>query len=108
MALQPYVGPWSLFQFRNTDDRTLWTGDQPVARPLPTRDNTNTGNMQISMPRVGFEPNISTSERAKIFHALDRAATVIGKSLIKLKLNSVVFSPQVNYTERATAACRRS
>jgi hypothetical protein len=26
----------------------------------------------------------------------------------KLKLNSVAFSPRVNYTDRATAACRRS
>jgi hypothetical protein len=26
----------------------------------------------------------------------------------KLKLNSVAFSPQANYTDRATAACRRS
>jgi hypothetical protein len=25
----------------------------------------------------------------------------------KLKLNSVAFSPQANYTDRATAACRR-
>jgi hypothetical protein len=36
MALQ-FVGPWPLFQFRNlyTVGRTPWTGDQPVARPLP-------------------------------------------------------------------------
>jgi hypothetical protein len=26
----------------------------------------------------------------------------------KKKLNSVAFSPQANYTDRATAACRRS
>jgi hypothetical protein len=26
----------------------------------------------------------------------------------KTKLNSVAFSPQANYTDRATAACRRS
>jgi hypothetical protein len=30
------------------------------------------------------------------------------KLLKKLKLNSVAFSLQANYTERATAACRRS
>jgi hypothetical protein len=24
-----------------TIDRTPWTGDQPVARPLPTQDNTD-------------------------------------------------------------------
>jgi hypothetical protein len=30
------------------------------------------------MPRVGFEPTIPVFEQAKTFHALDRAATVIG------------------------------
>jgi hypothetical protein len=30
------------------------------------------------MSRVGFEPTVSMFERAKIFHASDRAATVIG------------------------------
>jgi hypothetical protein len=30
------------------------------------------------MPWVGFEPTIPVFERAKIFHALDGAATVIG------------------------------
>jgi hypothetical protein len=40
----PFAGPWLLFQFLNlyTVGRTLWTGDQPVARPLPTQNNTNT------------------------------------------------------------------
>jgi hypothetical protein len=28
--------------------------------------------------------------------------------LLLLKLNSVAFSPQANYTDRAAAACRRS
>jgi hypothetical protein len=40
MALQPFVGPWLLLQFRNlfyTDGRTTWTSDQQVARPLPTQ-----------------------------------------------------------------------
>jgi hypothetical protein len=35
------------------------------------------------MPLVGFEPMIPVFERAKTFHALDRAATVIGKNVIK-------------------------
>jgi hypothetical protein len=30
------------------------------------------------MPWVGFEPTILVFERAKTFHALDRAAAVIG------------------------------
>jgi hypothetical protein len=31
------------------------------------------------MPRVGFEPTILAFERAKTFHALTRAGTVIGR-----------------------------
>jgi hypothetical protein len=31
------------------------------------------------MPRVVFEPTIPVFERAKTFHALDRAATMIGE-----------------------------
>jgi hypothetical protein len=30
------------------------------------------------MPRVGFQPTITASERAKTVHALDRSATVTG------------------------------
>jgi hypothetical protein len=45
MALHP-CGPWPLFQFLNlyTVGRTPWTGDQPVARPLPTHRSTQTQN----------------------------------------------------------------
>jgi hypothetical protein len=57
-------------------------GDQPVARPLP-KQNTNTEVTQTSMSRVGFESTIPVFERAKIFHALDRAATVIGNENLK-------------------------
>jgi hypothetical protein len=69
MALQPFVGSWLLLQFRNpfyTDDRTPWTSDQSVARPLPTHGTTET---QTSMPPVEFDPTIPE---------FDRAATVIG------------------------------
>jgi hypothetical protein len=38
------------------------------------------------MPWVGFEPKIPVLEQAKIFHALDRAATVIGDSQTKQRL----------------------
>jgi hypothetical protein len=31
------------------------------------------------MPRVGYEPTIPAFERAKTFHASDRAATVISR-----------------------------
>jgi hypothetical protein len=33
------------------------------------------------MPRVGFEPTITASERAKTVHALDRSASVTGAVL---------------------------
>jgi hypothetical protein len=38
IGLQPFVGHWPLFSFliSYTVCRTPWTGDQPVARPLPT------------------------------------------------------------------------
>jgi hypothetical protein len=64
---------------------TPWSRDQPVARPLPTHRRTQTQNKrtQTSMPWVGFEPPIPAFERAKAFHALDRAATVIGTMRFK-------------------------
>jgi hypothetical protein len=83
MALQPFVGPWPLFQFLDlfyTVGRTLWTGDQPVARPLPAHRTVRTQNKrtQTSMPQVGFEPTIPVFEQAKTIRALKLAATVIG------------------------------
>jgi hypothetical protein len=41
-----------------TVGRTPWTGEQPVARPLPTHRTTQTQNKltQTSMPWVGFYP----------------------------------------------------
>jgi hypothetical protein len=44
LALQPFVGPWLHFQFLNPihSGMTPWMGHQPVARPLPKQNNTNT------------------------------------------------------------------
>jgi hypothetical protein len=82
MALQPFVGPWPLFQFLKlyTVGRTTQTGYQPVARPLPAHRTAQTQNKrtETSMPRVGLEPTIPAFQRAKTVHALDRAATVTG------------------------------
>jgi hypothetical protein len=85
MAVQPFVGPSPLVDFRNlfyTNGRTPWTGDQPVARPLPTHRTTQAQNKrtQTPMPQMGFEPTMPVFEWAKTVHALDRAATVIGWS----------------------------
>jgi hypothetical protein len=63
---------------------------------------------------VGLEATIPAFERAKTVHALDRSATVTGsQELVQvtkygIKLNSVAFSVQANYTDRATGACGRS
>jgi hypothetical protein len=82
LIVQPFVGPWPLFQFLDlyTVCRTSWTGDQPVARSLPTHRTTQTENKrtQTSMPLVGSEPTIPVFEREKTIHASDRAATVSG------------------------------
>jgi hypothetical protein len=42
-----------------------------------TQNNTNT---QTSMPRVGFGPSFPVFDRAKTVHALNRSATVMGRS----------------------------
>jgi hypothetical protein len=46
---------WTLAAF-SVVGRTAWTGDQPVARPLPTHRPAQTQNKhtQKSMPSVGF------------------------------------------------------
>jgi hypothetical protein len=79
---RPFVEPWPLFTFLIlfTVGRTLWTRDQPVARPLPTHRTTQTQNKctQTSMPLVGFERTIPVFERAKTVCGLDRAATMVG------------------------------
>jgi hypothetical protein len=87
MALHPFVEPWPLFQCLELFyrvGRTPWTGDQPVARPLPAHRTAQTQNKrtQTSMLLVGFEPMIPVFERAKTVHALDRAVTVIGWYLV--------------------------
>jgi hypothetical protein len=82
MALQPFVGPWSLFGFLilYTVGMTFWTGDEPTARPLPIHTTTQTQNKrrQTYMPWLGFEPTDAVFEQLKTFYALNRAATVIG------------------------------
>jgi hypothetical protein len=81
-------GTLPLLQFLNlyTVGNTPWTGDQPVARPLPTNRITQTMNKrtQTSMPQVGFETTIPVFERVKTVHALGRADTMIGFSIYTL------------------------
>jgi hypothetical protein len=78
----------AIFQFLNTiySLSTPWTGNQAVARPLPTHTTTQTQNKhtQTSMPRVRFELMTPALERMKTVHALDRAATVMGGMLLNI------------------------
>jgi hypothetical protein len=83
MVLQAFVGPWPHFQFLDlfyTDSKTPWTGDQPVARPLPAHMTTQTQNKstQASMSQVGFETTIPVFDRAKRVHAFYRTTIVMG------------------------------
>jgi hypothetical protein len=91
MALQPFVGPWPPFSFLilYRVGRTPWTGNQPVARPLPTHRTAQTQNKrtQTSKPWVGFEPTIPAFRPAKTVRAFDLAATVIGCAEIIRGLN---------------------
>jgi hypothetical protein len=53
------------------------------------------------MPRLGFEPTIPVIERAKTFHVLDRAATVIGMlefKLVNLQTAALVISQYFHTT----------
>jgi hypothetical protein len=74
------LGRFFSFLVLYTVGRTPWTGDQPVAKPLPAHRTVLTQNKytQTFMPHVGFELMIPVFERAKTVHALDSAPTVIG------------------------------
>jgi hypothetical protein len=54
LLYSPLLGPGPFFSFLilNTVGRTPWTGDQPIARPLPTYRTAQTLNKctQISVP----------------------------------------------------------
>jgi hypothetical protein len=67
MALQPFVGPWSLLQFRYLyyeyiDSRNPWTSDQPVARPLPKHRTTQTQNKYIHISNIHVLCGIRTHD----------------------------------------------
>jgi hypothetical protein len=65
------------FLFPYTVGRTPWTGDQPVARPLPTHMTTETQNKPTDIHALSgirtHDPSVRASEDRS---GLDRAATV--------------------------------
>jgi hypothetical protein len=68
---------WAIWTY----GRTSWTSDQPVARPLPTQDNTKERRGQTPMPLAGFEPTIPATNRPRPTHQTARplwpASTVV-------------------------------
>jgi hypothetical protein len=79
------LGRFFSFLILYTVGRASLMGDQPVSKLLSTHRTTQRQNKcsQTSMPRVEFESTIPVFQRTKTIHALDRAATVIGESVIK-------------------------
>jgi hypothetical protein len=61
-------------------------------RSLHTKQHTQNKRTQTSMPWVGFEPTIPVFERAKTFHALDRASTVNGRFMVNIGKYGFVFN----------------
>jgi hypothetical protein len=94
------LGRFLSFLILYTVGRTPWTGDEPVARPLPTYRTIKIQikRTQITMPRVEFEPTIPVFERAKMVHALHSAATVIGIFILSIREKSLRFKNSVKYT----------
>jgi hypothetical protein len=72
----------SVLLFLYTAGRTPWTGDQPVAKPLPTQRITQTQNKRTHRhPCLEWNSNPRSqrsSERRQFMPYKDRAATVIG------------------------------
>jgi hypothetical protein len=85
MALPAHIGPRPLIQSRNHFSQTVGLLGRVISpsqgRYLDTgqhKHRINSYTHETSMFWVGFEPTIPASERAKIVHALDRAAAVTG------------------------------
>jgi hypothetical protein len=51
------------------------------------------------MPRVGFEPTITVFEGPKAFHAVARAATVIGAFILDLHKMYLRIMPLTSYQQ---------
>jgi hypothetical protein len=77
-------------------------------RYLHRTTQTPNESRQTFIPRVGFEPMIPVFERAKTFHALYRAATVIGFLQIVFFIFLYFFCELLNSTQRFLSNIRCS
>jgi hypothetical protein len=80
MALQIFVGPWSLFQFHNP----VLSVDSLDRASAHHKATTYTQNKctQPSMPQVGFEPMTPVFKQVKTVHAPVCVATVISNKVL--------------------------
>jgi hypothetical protein len=91
MALQLFVGPWSLLQFRNRSfffTQTVGLFGRGISpsqgRYLQTGQHKHRINAHTDIHALsGIRTTITVFERTKTFHVLDRAATVTGDGLEK-------------------------
>jgi hypothetical protein len=63
---------------------------------------TQSRRRQTSMPWVEFEPTIPVFERAKTFHALVRAATVIGHCLTQFEVTGRAYERMMVVVQKQT------
>jgi hypothetical protein len=97
MALQPFVGPWSLLQFSNLfdiDGWTPWTGDQAIARPLSTHRTAQTYKISYtdihSLSGIGtHDPSIRATEDSSCLSAATMIGTCLYKFIKKSDRNAV-------------------
>jgi hypothetical protein len=90
----PLLDPGRFFCFLilYTVGRTSWTGNLPIARPLPTHRTAQNKRMQTSMCRVGLEPTTPVLELVKTVHAFrprdhcDRYSATSSCILLKCEL----------------------
>jgi hypothetical protein len=93
MAVQPYVGPCPLFQFRDpvhSRQDSLDGGISPSqGRYLHTEQHKQNKYKHISIRQVGFEPTTPVLKRPKTVHASDHEATVIGFIVLLFYINTI-------------------
>jgi hypothetical protein len=79
--------------FRHKVGRTPWMSDQPVARPLPTQDNTTQHrNTRTNIHALsGIRTHDPSNQPAKT-HTSDRTATVTGTFYLYLVINQTKIS----------------
>jgi hypothetical protein len=94
LALQPQFGPWATsmklsvsLRFTRSLHSVVLLGrvissSQGLYISTDQHEHRiNAYTHQTSMPYVGFEPTIPTSERANTVHALDRSASVTSERM---------------------------